>query len=297
MTRPNPSSLALAVLCAGLPSLRAQQSPANRQVIILDQQFRSDTEEAVVVLHRQVVYRAVLNGPGLLTVESQRSHRAVFLVPVGDTTAQPRRFELYALANEPHRVQITNLPPGGAASLQILRDSVETERIAEKLDRSASLGVLFAAGAHTGYRLDPTGGSDPRGGSDVDACMLLEVGDRLGTCLGLTREAFPDARYTANWLFLEERIRVGSRTWLRDHATDLAVTVRLSKGVSIGPRRLDPDLVGAGVQLVQSLSPSHRRRGWRIILGWAHSLLRDAPETETEFLHVDRLTGGFMWVP
>jgi hypothetical protein len=291
----NRAWLALALVCVGQSSLGAQASPPNGQVVVLDHVFHGDTDEITLVLRRKVLYRAELYGPGALTVESQRSKRAVFLVPIGDTTAQPRRFELYALANEPHLVRITGLPPGDSASLRILRDSAETERIAEKLDRSASFGVLVAAGAHTGYRLDPTGGSDPKGASDVDACMLLEVGDRLGTCLGVNREAFPDARYTSNWLFLEERIRVGSRRWLHDHTTELAVTIRLSKGISIGPRRLDPDLVGAGVQLIQRLSPPPRRRGWRVFLGWAHSVLRDAPETE--FLDVDCLTAGLMWVP
>src|ERR1051326_1921065 len=157
----NRAWLALALVCVGQSSLGAQAAPPNGQVIVLDHVFHGDTDEITLVLRRKVLYRAELYGPGALTVESQRSKRAVFLVPIGDTTAQPRRFELYALANEPHLVRITGLPPGDSASLRILRDSAETERIAEKLDRSASFGVLVAAGAHTGYRLDPTGGRRP----------------------------------------------------------------------------------------------------------------------------------------
>jgi hypothetical protein len=136
---------------------------------------------------------------------------------------------------------------------------------------------------------------DPSGGSDFEACLLLEIGDRAGTCLGFAKQSFPDAGYTGGWFVVEERVRLLSRQFLGTRTTDFAAAFRYSKGASIGPRHLDPDMLGLGLLMTQHFSTTGRQRGWRTFLEWQHGRLGNAPETE--FLDTDRFTLGLVWVP
>src|SRR4051812_20289001 len=170
----------LLLLCGGVQTLSAQQ-----RVLIAEHRFGADSDAITLPLRRGIVYNAELTGQGTLVIElMQKQPRAAFLVPIGDTTLETRRFEFYALQDGVHSVRVTGVPPGDSALLRLYSDTVETERIARKLDRGARIGFSFAGGFHSGYRLDPTGGVDPSGGSDFEACLLLEIGDRAGTCLG-----------------------------------------------------------------------------------------------------------------
>jgi len=281
----------LCLSCAFVSSVRAQQP---RQVV-LEHQFRAGSEPVTIDLRRNAVYKAELAGPGTPTFEPVDGSRPVFVLPIGDTTAYLRRFELHVFATGPHVVRIADLTPRDSAFLVLYADTLETARIARNRDRAAALGLSVAAGIHSGYRLDPTGGDDPRGGGDVEACLLLEAGDRFGTCVGYAKQAFPDAQYSASSVFLEERVRLISRQWLGSRTTDLSAMLRYSKGLSVGPRNLSPDMLGVGLLLTQRLSSDGLRRGWRAFLAWQHGRLGNAPETE--FLDTDRLTFGLIWSP
>ena len=284
----------LCLSCALVSAVRAQGLQRARQVV-LEHQFRAASEQVTVVLRRNAVYQAELLGPGTPTFEPLNHARAAFVLPTGDTTAQLRRFELHVFVNGPHVVRISDLTTGDSVVLVLYADTLETARIARNRDRAASLGLSVAAGIHSGYRLDPTGGNDPRGGGDVEACALLEAGNRFGTCVGYAKQAFPDAQYSASWIFLEERVGLISRQWLGASMTDLSAMLRYSKGLSIGPRNLSPDMLGLGLLVTQHFSSEGLRRGWRAFLSWQHGRLGNAPETE--FLDTERLTLGLIWSP
>lgn len=284
------------------PSLLAAQEGLTARdsagVLLLEHRFGPDSAASIVVsLERRVVYMAELTGPGTLVLQPvRRRPRPAFLVPIAEGVGdQPRRFEVYAVQAGPHLVSLSDLPEGTSATLRIYEDVLETRRIAEKRDREFAIGLLVAGGFHTGYRFDPTGGADPDGGSDLEGCIFLEAGNRFGTCVGGGRQSFPDAGFTATWLFIEERVRLVTGQFLGGRRTDLGAALRYSQALAVGPRHLSPGLLGVGVQVTQHFATEGRRRGLRVFFAWQHSRLGDAPETE--LLDTDRYSVGFIWMP
>ena len=248
-------------------------------------------------LERKVVYWVELIGPGTPVFHPQRQRpRPAFLVPIAEGEVDaPRRFELYALQTGPHVVSLVDVAPGSVATLRLYQDVVETRRIAAKLDRQIAFGATIATGFHSGYRLDPTGGADPRGGTDFEGGLLLEAGGSLGTCLGVGRQTFPDAGFTATWVFMELQRRIAGGQLLGDRRTDLGAVLRFSRALKAGPRELDPALLGFGLFVNQHLASEGHRRGWRIHLDWQYSRLGEALETER--LDTNRFTAGITWIP
>jgi hypothetical protein len=272
-------------------------APDSARVLLFEHRFGPDSAGSIVVtLERRVVYRAELTGPGTPVFQPLRSRpRPAFLVPIAEGFGnEPRRFEVYAMQAGAHTVTLSDLPPGTAATLRLYQDVVESRRIAEKLDRELHVGVTVASGFHSGYRLDPTGGADPDGGTDVEGCLLAEIG-RFGTCVGVGRQSFPDAGFSATWLFIEQQARLVSGSVLGARRTDLGAVLRLSHAPSAGPRRQNPSLLGFGLYVTQHLGPAGRRQGWRIQGAWQHGRLGNALETER--LDTDRFTAGIVWIP
>jgi hypothetical protein len=153
----------------------------------------------------------------------------------------------------------------------------------------------LGGGVHSGYRLDPTGGGDPAGGRDVEGCVLAESGGLLGVCIGLARQALPDAGFSLTWYFLEPRLKMLSRRLLGGARTDFWAGLRLAQAGETGPRHLSPSLLGLSLQLTQHLNGDGGRRGWSIYTAYLHGRLGNVPETE--FRDSDRVTAGLTWVP
>jgi hypothetical protein len=280
--------------------LDAQDSVMTRdtvRVLVVEHRFGLDSPDSmIVVLERHVVYRLEVTGPGTPVFLPARSKpQPAFLVPLGSTGDSLRRFELYALQRGPHVARVSDRKPGTTTVLRVYRDVVETERIAGRRDREIAVGLTISAGHHSGYRLDPTGGADPRGGSDQEVCFLFEAGSWLGTCVGGARQTFPDAGFNTYWVFLELQKRLLSRRLMGDRRTDLGAVLRYSQGVHAGPRHLDPALLGFGLYVDQHLATAGRRRGWRIHVDWQHGRLGSTPETER--LDTNRFTVGITWIP
>jgi hypothetical protein len=267
-------------------------------VLVLEHQFGPDSAGNVVVnLEGSIVYWAEVSGPGTPVLQPvARNGQPAFVVPMGaGSNPQPQRFEVYARRTGPHRVSLSDLPPGGTATLRLYRDTGLTRRIAERRDRAFAVGLLLAGGVHNGYRLDPTGGADPRGGRDLEGGLLAESGNRLGTCLGVGRQSFPDAHFSVTWVFLEERVRIVSGRFLGGRRTDLGAALRYSQALDAGPRNLYPALLTFGLHVTQHLATEGRRRGSGVFVAWQHSRLGNA--LETEFLDTDRFTAGVIWMP
>jgi hypothetical protein len=288
------------LLLLATPALLAAQHDSSvadsGRVLLLERRFEPGDTGGVVTLERQVVYWVELAGPGTPVIQPLRGHaRPAFLIALDDNPdASPRRFELHALQAGPHRVTLSDLPPGTEATLRLYQDIVESRRIAEKRDRQVAVGVLVSAGLHSGYRLDPTGGTDPRGGTDVEGCLLVDAGDRIGSCLGVGRQSFPDAGFGVTWVFLELRSRLLSGHLLGGRRTDLGAALRYGQALGAGPRNLDPALLGLGLFVTQHLTTGGRRLGWSLVCAWQHGRLGDAPETERR--DTDRFFAGVEWI-
>ena len=283
---------------AALVAQRPARAPDSVRVLVFERQFGADSAGDVVVsLEASIVYRAEVSGPGTPVFQPiARNGQPAFVVPVGPgPSTQSQRFEVYVRRTGPHRVSLAELPPGSTATLRLYRDTGLTRHIAERRDRAFALGLVLSGGVHSGYRLDPTGGADPRGGRDVEGCLLAATGDRLGTCLGVGRQSFPDAHFFVSWVFAEEQVRLVSGRFLGGRRTDLGAALRYSQALSAGPRNLHPALLTFGLQVTQHFATGGRRRGSGVFVAWQHSRLGDAPETE--ILDTDRFTAGVIWMP
>jgi hypothetical protein len=293
------AAIAVALALALPPRLAAQPGRAARdtaRVLLLEHAFGPDSAGFVVTLQQHVVYYALVSGPGDLAIEPQRhGGRPAYLVPIGQGgTTEARTFEVYPLETGPHTITLARLPSGMAATLRLYVDTALTRQIQARNARATALGLMLDGGVHSGYRLDPTGGESPSGGSDLEACLLAATGDGLSTCIGFGRQHFPSARFSVTWAFIEERAAVARAELMPGRPTELGLAVRFSAGLATGPRSLAPKLLSGGLYVAQRLAGG-ARQGWSVFAAWEHGRLGYTPETER--LDTDRLTAGLTWLP
>ena len=286
------------MLLAALPAVLGAQVPAadSSRVLVFERQFGPGPAAPFTVhLERRVVYKVELSGPGTPVFEPADGGAPAFLVLLaGDSTDLTRHYEMQARRTGPHAVRVDGLPGQDVAVLRLYVDSSETGRIATKRERTVAVGGTVAAGAHTGYRLDPTGGNDPSGGGDWEGCLQIDTGPMFATCVGAGRQMFPDHAFDVTWLFIEERVRVAGGRLLAGRQTDFGLALRFSQALGAGPRSLDPVQLGIGAYTRQHLSPG-TRRGWSVAITGLYGLLGSS--VETEFRDSFRLTAGVTWVP
>lgn len=287
--------LASAVSAAPLPAQRDTVAGQGDRRLVVERQLPGDSTTGVTVaLVRRVVYWVEVSGPGRLSAVPARRGRPGFIVPIDSGRAgSVQRFELYALEAGEYDLRLSGAP-GTTSTIRLYVDAAQTADIAARRDRELSVGVYASAGIHTGYRLDPTGGAQPRGGSDLEACLLAEFAGRFGTCIGMLRQAFPDHGFSVAWLFIEERVRLVSARGLGGKLVSGGVILRLSRAGAAGPRGLTANQAGVGFYLRQRIA-SEDRRGWSAVVSWMHG--RQGGGLETEKLDTDRITVGLVWMP
>jgi hypothetical protein len=278
-------SLAVSLLVLGSSPLVSQG-----RVLLLERRFGPDSAgPAAVTLRRGMAYWVEVIGPGtpVFTPDRLRANPPIVVIRHDGVEVTP-------LESGPHVVAVDGLPPGAAATVRVYADSSLTAQMAARREPVLRTGGQIAGGLHTGYRIDPVGATDPRGGNDIEACLLIETGSRLATCIGGSRSSFPEGDYTASWAFIEERARVASARTLGGRRLDIGLLGRFSQGFNVGPRLRSPILLGIGLYLAQRLAPD-RLRGWQILAAWQHQRVFAAPETE--FRDSERLTLALVWLP
>jgi tetratricopeptide (TPR) repeat protein len=267
---------------------------ASGRVGILEHRFGTDSSGPTVDLKKGVVYWAELTGPGTPVLESVRGRDAAFIVPIEEGST-PAHFQIYPRESGPHSVALVGRGSGSLATLRLYQDLSETNRIRDKRDRGVAIGFSFGGGRHTGLGIDSLGGAAPRGGVDWEGCVLLQSGDRFGTCAGAGRQTFPDADVTVGWLFLEERARLFSGDLFRGRTTDFGAVIRFSKAMGVGSRNVYPGLFGFGVLLTQHLASAGRRHGASLYWSWQHGQLHGAQHSKDRA--TDRFVVGMSWLP
>lgn len=289
------------VLLLTPPVLSAQDTaPAadSPQVLLLEHRFGTGSADSVVVtLEHRVMYWAEVTGPGTPAFQPLRRYGwSALVVPLDEgRDDRPRRFEVHPAASGPHLIALTDLAQGSAATLRVYRDEIETRRFAESHDRDFAVGLLLGIGVHTGYRLDPTGATDPVRGGDVEGCLMAQSGGGFGACIGVARQRLPDADLSVTWFFLEPRMRIVSGRLMGDLRTDLGAALRLGQAPETGPRHISPSLIAIGLHVTQHLAPGGRRRGWSVYAAWHHGWLGNIPEPTRR--ETNLFTAGLTWVP
>jgi hypothetical protein len=264
------------------------------RALLLERQIHPDAADTVV-LKRGVVYQAELVGPGTPVFEPVAPRpRQALIVTMADGADGSRRFEVYAMQSGPHAIRLSDAPPEAVATLRLYQDLAATRRVAERHDRGFAAGLLVGAGLHTGYGLDPRDATDHSGGGDIEACVLLEAGDRFGACIGGGRQSIPSAGYTVGWLFIEGRVVIASRL-LAGRRTELGATLRYAHGPIVGSPQVYPGLLGLGLFVRHHFAPVGRRRGLAVFWAWQHSRVISVPDVEGR--SAERVTLGVTWAP
>jgi hypothetical protein len=297
---PRALPLALAPLLLTLHVLAAQNAAPvdSGRVLIYEHRFVEGlAERAEVELKRRVLYWAELSGPGMPAFKpAGHSGFSALVVPAGkQADDRPRWLEVHAGKTGPHLIRITGLPPGSEPTLRIYRDDIETRRLAEEHDRDFAVGLSLGAGAHTGYRLDPTAGADPGGGSDVEGAVVAESGDWFAAAIGVGRQSLPGAGFSITWFFIEPKARLLTRQFFGRRRTDIGASIRFADASETGPRHISPYQLAAGIFVTQHLSAEGRRRGLSVYTAVLHGRLGNVPETERRT--TNRVTAGVTWVP
>ncbi len=289
------AAIAAATWCLALPGRLAAQ---HRVASLIERHVARDDGGDTVRLKGRTLYWAELTGPGTPVVEAEsRVASPPLLVPVGDQSALHRRFEIHPYSSGLYRITVDGLAPGDSTLLRFyrgVRGRRGRDAVGEDDDRFA-IGAAFSYGRHSGFRLDPTGGANPRGGADVEGALIFAPAGRFEMLLGVSSEALPDAGYHVTWGFAEGTYRIFARTMLGGRHADLRAALRYSKGFSAGTRSLSPALLGIGIDGVVVVTPGRERGGLSLDLGWMHERLGNAPETE--LLDSDRFSLGLRWIP
>jgi hypothetical protein len=161
-------------------------------------------------------------------------------------------------------------------------------------DEDFSIGIMFGAGGHTGYRLEPSG-EDPSGGRQFEGGIVTQSGGWFSALIGLSRQSLHNPDYAVAWFFLEPRAQFMTGRLLGGGRSDLALTLRIAAAPEAGPFHLPPNLIAPGVTFTQHLSRDGRRRGVSIYTSWRHGWLRNLPEAEHHTM--DEFSAGMAWVP
>jgi hypothetical protein len=284
----------IAVLAVHLSSPALASSQTTNRVLLVEVHFGRDSAGIPTLeLEKGTVYWAEVVGRGTPSVKAVRSGREAFMVPV-EEGSDPRRFQIYPFESGLHSMSLADQDSAGTATLRLYRDVAETERVRNVDDRGGVFGFLFAGGVHSGLALDSLAGASPSGGSNYEACLLMQSSDRFATCIGGMRQYLPDEDFVAGWLFLEERARLFSVRALGGHYTDLGVAVRLSKSMGVNGRNVYPGMLGFGVHVTQHLTGG-RRRGLSVVAGWEHASLKG--EYTSKDPVTDQVVAGLIWVP
>lgn len=285
----------IAVLVLQVLSASPARPQAVNRVLIAELQFAHDSSGTPTLeLKKQTVYWAEIVGRGTPLLKAVGSGREVFLVP-GEDTSEPQSFRVYPAWSGLYAVTIEDQDSSAAVTLRVYRDVAETERIRGNEDRGGIVGFVFALGAHTGLGLDSLAGPAPSGGSNYEACLLMQSSDRFATCLGGARQYMPSEDYVAGWLFIEERARLFTVQPLGTHNTDFGVALRLSKSMGVESRPIYPGMLSFGFHVTQHLSGAGRRRGMSLVASWQHGSLKGTNTSKDPV--ADQFVAGLIWVP
>jgi hypothetical protein len=285
----------IAVLAVQLCSTPLVRSQTVNRVLIAELHFGPDSAKTSrLELEKETIYWAEVVGRGTPLVKPVRGGREAFLVPVEDGKAPPR-FQIYPYHSGSYAVSLVDRDSAGIATLRLYRDVAETERVRKEQDGGVMVGLMLAGGAHSGLGLDSVAGPDPRGGSNYEACVLMQSSERFATCVGGARQYMPDEDEVVGWVFLEERARLFTLTPVGTHNTDVGVAVRLSKSLGIGSRGVYPGMLSFGVHLTQHLAGGGRRRGLSVVAAWQHGSLKGTHTSQDPV--ADQLVAGLIWIP
>ena len=301
-------ALELVLLLATLPlTLAAQEAPRpwNRPaadsatVVLAEHHFTAGTTDSVVLqLKKSGYYWAELEGnTGTLIIRPINGAKWEALVVPLSAQGNPgvEVFEVHPGSTGPHAVLVKVRSPGSSATLRLYGNEVEARAIAAREDRSWGIGLGLAGGFHSGYRLEPTGATNPAGGSDYEGCIIIESPVGLGGCLGVGRHNLPDADMTVTWFFIEPRLRLLSPRLLGSSRTDFGIALRIAQAGGSAPRPIDPSQIAAGAYITHHLASDGRTRGLSFHLAYQRARLGNVPVTEDR--NFDRIVGGITWVP
>lgn len=281
----------LAALASSPPLGHAQNV---QRVFIAELHFARDSSGTPTLeLKKDMVYVAEVVGRGMPVLKVVGSGRNAFVVPIADGE-QPPRFQIYPFQTGLYSVSLEDQDSTETATLRLYRDVTQTRRVREVKETGGIVGFVFAAGVHSGLGLDSVAGPAPRGGSNYEACLLMQSSDRFATCLGGARQYMPDQDYVAGWLFIEERARLVTVRPFGNHDTDLGVALRLSKSMGVDDRAIYPGMLSFGVHVQQHLGARHRR-GLSFVASWEHGSLKGTHTSQDPV--TDQLVAGLIWVP
>ena len=285
----------IAVLAVQLSSAPLVRSQTVNRVLMTELHFGLDSARpSTLELEKGTIYWAELVGRGTPLVKPVRGGRDAFLVPDEDGQ-DPPRFQIYPYESGLHEVSLVDRNSTGIATLRVYRDVAETERVRKEQDGGVMVGLMFAGGAHSGLGLDSVVGTHPRGGSNYEACVLMQSSNRFATCVGGARQYMPDYDEAVGWLFLEERARLFTVTPVGTHNNDVGVAGRLSKSLGVGTHPTYPSMLSFGVHVTQHLAGGGRRRGWSLVAGWQHGSLKGTHTSKDPV--ADQIVAGLIWIP
>ena len=279
------SALALTCLLLFTGPLLLAQNPEPSQdstdVLVLDHDFTGG-EVVHVFLNDKQVYRAELSSPDVTLMVRARfsGMKALRAYPISTAGASGgSTYEIYPDQDGEYEIRPVSIQGSRISTrLRLYRDAGESRRRMTVVRKQGwELGVELAGSWHSGFAqtsVTPLPGSDPPGGTDVEACLSARSAPRLprfGLCvLGVSHQSQSEAPNLL-WVYTEPRLGVlradprGFSSWEAGMLLRFGVAINNSGT----PRVLAP-----GVFVSRHLRTSRTGSSWSLQLAYSRGFFK-----------------------
>jgi len=244
-------------------------------------------------LYRNGQYRvAVLPGDAQLRVRPVTGKADAFVARARlGSNGRSSVFEVSPIVTAMHRVTVSQVTPQDTVSIWIWADRPREAGLRERREREWGVGLLVAAGYHSGYR---THSSDPsaKGSADFLAGVLIGSSRRLSLLVGVFQDSRYAGSHSVTGVLAEPRVQL-VRTRLGGRALVLEAVGRIAQGNS-ATITVDPSYYGLGPLLTYHLDSRPGSRGWRLEAQVTQNWVRNIPVSGQGF---SRVAMGISWLP
>jgi hypothetical protein len=266
---------------------RAAAPRDSADVLVLEHDFTGPGEFARVFLLKGQVYRAVLStGEASLEIYPVKGGPPVFFArEESDAPGASGQTVLSVYPRADAEYQIRLIEGGPVVTLRLYRDIRASRRRQKVLSEPGwEIGGEIAAGGHSGYELNTTGGGltdSDQAGVHVEGCFSARQGPGAlrvvsGCALGLAWDSRPESK-GALWFFIEPRVRFFGGRPRGVSNTEAGALLRGGFGMVEKVSR-NPTLVAPGLYASRHIRVNQSGKGWSFTLAWHHYLVGNRGE-------------------
>jgi hypothetical protein len=279
-------AVALLLVCLGahLHAQARSESADSADLLVLDHDFTTPGEIVRIFLTDGQVYRAELSSEDVtLHLRSRYSGmRIPRIYPISDSRSPSGSsvVEIYPDQDGEYEIRPVSIQGSRISTrLRIYRDIAESRRRMATVSKPGwDLGVEVGGGWHSGFAqtsVVPAIGSEPNGGTDVEACLSARSAPKLprfGMCvLGVSHQSQSGA---PNMLWVYTEPRLGVLRPDRNGYSSWEVGALFRFGVDIMSASPTPRIFAPGVFLSRHIRKNREGTSWSLQVSYSRAFFK-----------------------